>query len=974
LAQFDSAHSRLFEIAYQRLLASPAPLTAQGMERAAMTTLVGRRSELAALRRLVDMAGAPTAAEIVGDPGIGKTRLLDELAEHARRCGRLVLRGRAAEFEGRMPFGLVADALDDVDPAALQGEDLGLVRSLRTGPAEPVERYRVHRAVCALLEALARPSGLVLILDDMHWADDGSIELVEYLLRHPVRGRVLLVVAHRPRQTPDHLCAVLARAVRSGVTARVPLRPLTRADVDELFAGEAPERRRRLFAASGGNPFYLGALAELAAGDLVPAAAGAAAEGDVPDSVRSALLAELSRLTPRQLLVARACAVAGDRVEAGLIARTAELDLAEVLPLLDELAAHDVIRPAPSGSRFEFRHPLVRRVAYDAAGAGWRVGAHVRTAAALRAAGAPAAELAHHVERSAQRGDAEAIMSLREAGAATLHRSPAVAAHWLETALRLVPDDPAALLVRLDLLSMTARALVLSGRLVDSREALDELRRLVPAEMAEMRAQATAYGAAVERLLGRHAEARAQLRAALAELPDQDGPAALALKIGLATGVAMRAEPGLDRDWPSAAVAAARRLDDRAALACALALSVVTAHMNGLANEEVAAWLDECATLTDALPDGDLAPVVESLVWLASAETCQERLDDASRHLVRALDIARTTGQSHLVNYIHGMFGARYLLDGQLARAAAHYEDELDAAYLTGSDAPRSLALRNQCMLAIVAGDAENAVRLGREALACAAEGQFATARLATGTLGGAYLLAGDPAKCVELVTEASGGQDLWVVDPVERSNWYLTLARAESALGHAKAAGAWADRAFAHAAGLPRRTGLAHLARAHALLPDDPAAAATEAQRAVELLGGANDRIAAGLANVVAGNAYAASSHGEAASQRFAAAVALFEECGAPHQVENALREQQRVNGRYRLTTRELATLRLLAESLTADAIARRLGITVGTIHKHLASLYRKLGTRDRLETVLCAQRLGLLPAESQRAESTPS
>lgn len=564
-------------------------------------------------------------------------------------------------------------------------------------------------------------------------------------------------------------------------------------------------------------------------------------------------------------------------------------------------------------------------------------------------------------------------MSLREAGAATLHRSPAVAAHWLETALRLVPDDPAALLVRLDLLGMTARALVLSGRLADSRDTLGELRRLVPAEMAEIRAQTTAFGAAVERLLGRHAEARAQLRAALAELPDQDGPAALALMIGLATGVALRAEPGLDRDWPSAAVAAARRLDDRAALACSLALSVVTAHLNGLANEEVVAWLDEGAALTDALPDGDLAPVVESLVWLASAETCQERLDDASRHLVRALDIAQTTGQSHVVNYIHGMFGARYLLDGQLARAAAHYEDELDAAYLTGSDAQRSLALRNQCMLAIVAGDAENAVRLGREALECAAEGQFATARLATGTLGGAYLLAGDPAKCVELVTDASGGQDLWVVDPVERSNWYLTLAMAEAALGHPKAAGAWADRAFAHAAGLPRRTGLAHLARAHALLPDDPAAAATEAQRAAELLGGADDRIAAGLANVVAGNAHAASSDREAASQRFAAAVALFEECGAPHQVDNALREQRRTDARHRLTTRELATLRLLAESLTADAIARRLGITVGTVHKHLASLYRKLGTSDRLETVLCAQRLGLLPAAGQRAERPP-
>ena len=137
--------------------------------------------------------------------------------------------------------------------------------------------------------------------------------------------------------------------------------------------------------------------------------------------------------------------------------------------------------------------------------------------------------------------------------------------------------------------------------------------------------------------------------------------------------------------------------------------------------------------------------------------------------------------------------------------------------------------------------------------------------------------------------------------------------------------------------------------------------AAATEALQAVGLLRTANDRIAAGLANVVAGSAHAASSDPEAAGQRFAAAIALFEECGAPHQVEHALREQQRTNARRRLTPRELATLRLLAESLTADGIARRLGVAPGTIHKHLASLYRKLGTNDRLETVLCAQRLGL-------------
>jgi DNA-binding NarL/FixJ family response regulator len=927
-----------------------------------LTTLVGRRAELAVLHGLVD-AGGPAIAEIVGEPGIGKTRLLDELAAAARPAGRLVLRGRAAEFEGRVPFGLVADALDD-QLAGLAGADPLLVRSLWTGPPEPVERYRVHRAVAASLEALAEPSGLVLILDDLHWADDGSTGLVEHLLRRPARG-LLLVVAHRPRQTPDRLRVALAGAVHSGAMARIALGPLTQTDVDELLAAEAPDRRRRLHAVSGGNPFYLQALATQAADDLAPATGGTA--GEVPEPVRVALLAELARLTPRQLLVTQACAVAGDRAEAGLIAETAGLALAEVLPVLDEVAAQDVIRPVPSGGRFEFRHPLVRRVAYDAAGAGWRIGAHARATAALRAAGAPAAELAHHVERSARRGDDDAIEVLRDAGAAALHRSPAVAAHWLRTALRLVPDDPMALLTRLDLLGMRARALALSGRLADSRDALHELRRLLPAELPELRAQAAAFGAAVERLLGRPREARAQLLAALDELPDQDGPAALALQLGLATGVAMRADPGLDRDWPAAALATSRRCDDRAATACSLALSVVAAHMNGRVDAAVTAWLDECAAVTDALPDGDLAPLVESLLWLASAELCQERLDDATRHMARALAVSRTTGQSHVVNFIHGLLGARHMLAGDLARAAAHFEDELDAAFLAGNDKMRSLALRNQSMLAFVAGDAGTALRLGREALACAVEGQFGSARLAKGTLGAAHLLAGDPATCVELMTAAGEGPGLWVVDPVERSNWYQILAAAEAAQGNAKEAGEWADRAFAHAAGLPRRTGLANLARAYALLADDPAAAAAAADRAAELLRSANDRIAAGLADVVAGIALAAGSDAEAAAPRFAAAIALFEACGAPHQVEYARREQRRVGSPQRpargLTSREQVTLNLLAESLTAEAIARRLGITAGTVHKHLASLYRKLGTNDRLETVLRAQRLGLLP-----------
>ncbi len=936
--------------------------------------LVGRRAELAVLHGLIDAAGAgaPTAAEIVGDPGIGKTRLLAELAEHAHRRGWMVLRGRATEFGRRVPFGMIGEALEDrlgvADVSGLDGSELRLVRSVFAGLPEPlvVERYRVHRAMRAALEVLARPTGLVLILDDLHWADDGSAELVEYLLRRPPQGRVLTAVAHRPRQTPDRLRDTLLRAVQTGAVKRIEVGPLTTAEADELLpVGDNPDHRRWLYDAAGGNPFYLQALVASPSPGVRPApmAGMPAAEGDVPEAVRAAMLTELAGLGPRQLLAARACAVAGDGAEPGLIARIAGLDLGDVLMLLDELAARDVVRAAPAGGGFEFRHPLVHRVVYDAAGAGWRAAAHARAAAALGETGAPAVELAHHVQRSAQRGDERAIEVLREAAAAALHRSPAVAAHWLQTALRLLPDGPDSLLAKLGLLTMRARALALTGRLKDSRDTLHALRRLLPTEMAEQQAQITALCATIERLLGRHSEAHAQLLAGLAALPDKQSPAALALKLGLATGVAMRIEPWFNRDWPREALATARHLDDRAALATALALCVVVSHLDGQADEKTGALLDESAAIADALPDGDLAENTAVLVYLGWAELCQERLDDAVRHLHRALPIARTAGQSHLMSLIHATLGVVYTLRGDLRRAARHLDDELDAAFLTGSEALRSFALRNQSWLAFASGDAREALRLSREALACAEKVQYSFSRLADGALAGAYLLAGDPATCVDLITAVSDNPDLWVADPVERSSWYEIVAAAQAALGRTKEAAGWADRAFSHAGGLPRRTGLAYLARAHALLPEDCEGAAIAAVSAVNLLRTAGDRMAAGRAHVLAGSALAADADLDSARRHFAEAIALFQACEAPRQVEYAMREQRRMNARQprrsraapgrtpadSLTTRERQVAELAARGLTNHEIGEALHISPKTVNIHLGRIFAKLGVPRR-------------------------
>ena len=193
--------------------------------------LVGRPAELDAFDGLLAAldGGSPAAVTIVGEPGIGKTRLLAELAARAEARGQLVLAGSASELERDLPFWVFVDALDEyaegLDPRRLEQLDetartelAHVFPSLSAlgnggGVALQDERYRTHRAVRDLLETLAAGKPLVLILDDLHWADSGTIELLGALLRRLPSAPVLLAMAMRPRQTPGRLAGRLrARA------------------------------------------------------------------------------------------------------------------------------------------------------------------------------------------------------------------------------------------------------------------------------------------------------------------------------------------------------------------------------------------------------------------------------------------------------------------------------------------------------------------------------------------------------------------------------------------------------------------------------------------------------------------------------------------------------------------------------------------------------------------------------------------
>ena len=220
---------------------------------------------------------ARAGAALSGEPGAGKTRLLQELCALADERGHLVLVGRGAEFERDLPFGVWVDALDDHVAAlgedhlaALIGDRVAeLARVLPSAAAAEAplgglqdERFRAHRAVRALLQQLAARRPVVLVLDDAHWADEASVELMAHLLRRPAPARLLIALAFRTGQLPLPLASALEATARDGSVTELELTPLSRREADSLMGSELPEAARdAVYRRSGGNPFYLQELA-----------------------------------------------------------------------------------------------------------------------------------------------------------------------------------------------------------------------------------------------------------------------------------------------------------------------------------------------------------------------------------------------------------------------------------------------------------------------------------------------------------------------------------------------------------------------------------------------------------------------------------------------------------------------------------------------------------------------------------------
>jgi predicted ATPase/DNA-binding CsgD family transcriptional regulator len=430
---------------------------------------IGRGEQLALLGRLLDDIGAARTRFLVlrGEPGIGKTTLLVHLARLANERGFTVLERCATELERDTPFSVLVDALDGhlaaLDDRRLAGlttdsryELAAVFPSLRSlapaAAAGDTETSRTHQAVRELLEWLAAERPVLVALDDLHWADAATLELIGHLLRRPPRGRVLVATALGPGKAPAGVEAAIEAAVRNGAAREMEIGPLTADQAGEILDEAEPVQRERLYRESGGNPFYLEQLVrDTARRD----------RAGVPPGVAAAIQGELDALPASARALAEAAAVAGDPFGVDLAAEIAGLVAAEALSAVDELVVRGIAHPTELARRFRFRHPLVHTAIYEGFAPGSRLAAHGRAAAALAARRAPAVERARHLEASAAAGDRDAVTTLLEAAKA----DPAGAERWRAAAQRLLPARP--------------REMVGGGRLAALSDREREVARLV---------------------------------------------------------------------------------------------------------------------------------------------------------------------------------------------------------------------------------------------------------------------------------------------------------------------------------------------------------------------------------------------------------------------------------------------------------------------------------------------------------------
>ncbi len=946
--------------------------------------LLGRERELELLENVLDGAcdGDPGFVVIFGEAGIGKTRLMQEVVESAVSRGCLTLEGRAAEFERELPFGVLTDALDaylrSLDRRALERmamdrlgalaavfPSLGSLDEAVEYPISAAERFRVYQAVRELGERLAARSPLVLILDDLQWADGASLELISYFLRRPPQAAVMLALAFRTGRGDPAVIKAIGDIQRSSLVQTIELGPLSKEIVKQLVGDREGVDIEQLHHESGGNPFFALQLARAGYGDPDATAAGALG---VPPAVARAITAELEGLSPAARRLAEAAAVVGDPFELDLAADTMDQSEVDAWERVDELVAKDLVRGTDVPRRFQFRHPLVRHAVYGSCSPSVRVSCHRRAIDGLAKRGAPAAVMAGHVEQSARHGDAFAIDILRRAAEETCTQAPRSAAPWFAAALRLMPADTPAK-ERVSLLMPLAAAEAAIGRFSEAHAALDECIALASEEEVELRVGLVVATAEIEQLLGRHNEARMRLQRAYEKFADLDSSARVSLLIALSTNSLYLADHQGMLEWGRMAVDAAEKVANDALSAASLAAYTMGATFAG--KVDLARDLHgRAARLVDSLEDDELLSRLDALSNLATAELYLDLHALTCSHGERGLSLARSTGRTQLVPILIPILGCALWMTGELERSAQVLDEAIEGARLVDNAQGLSLALFNRALSAVMAGDLETGLELGAESVELARTVDNGVITAFAGAIHAHALCeAGEPGRAVEVLLDSVGGEDIPLLAGSWRATYFELLTRCRLELGQLDKARA-AARQVREQAGeqeLQLSTLMADRAEAGVALAEGRSEEAAElALSAVARSEEIGARVHAATSRAFAGRALVAAGRSDDGVAQLVRAADEFDALGALRyrdQVEVQLRALGRTihrrtrrgkrdgSGVELLTGRELEVAELVCDHRTNREIAGELFLSLKTVEAHMRSIFQKLGVSSRGE-----------------------
>ncbi len=1003
---------------------SVEPTPAASAARSPSEILVGRSAELQTLSTaLTDAdAGHGQTVFVVGESGIGKTRLVAAAAEQAGRRGFTVATGRAYPVETGVPYAVFSDALlpvlRSVEPSVLtlltRGGTAELAqlfpafeggaRAATVPRGDPAEiKARLLWNFAQFLSRLSAKRPLLLVLENLQWADSASLEMLHFVARQIGADRVLVIGTHND---PDHRGSPSLRATEQslrslGNAARLRLPPLGIDAITELLErafGADAERTgsfaERLHRWTGGNPFFIAETVKslVESGQLRRGPSGWVGweleDLHVPTSIRDAVLGRIADLSAPARQLADVAAVLGTHATHEQLAAVIDVAPEELIAAIDELRSADVIaeREDRGDIVYDFAHPLIQEILYGELGLARTRTMHGSIAETLeRLYGAQAMDHAGELAAHYARGDTKrlavkAVRYLRAAGKdASTKYANREAADYLATALGIADQEHAASAndIAMDLARVRQRlgdytgALALWERVLAAAQGSADVARI--ATVHRSMGLARYWSGAFEQALANYDAAIAAGRRA--------GDRVLEARVLIAKASCLQAigRPDEARDEVEAALAIANEIGRDALLARvhrALLLVYLwtgpadAAREHGrraieladAAGEKGVAWsahwaLAMLAGLTGNSEEvrrhlSDAKRLAEELrspllrVWTAEVEieyaAGTGEWDHAVSLAERTIELARSLGQRTLLPRLLVWLGLLHLGRGEIERGKACVDE---AWTLSG------------------AGDAANPVRdvhaivpahIGRAAYHLAI-GEYPEA-IRVGERG---LRIADRSgyvvwaihRLMPIIAEAS----LWASD-IERGRELGTRLRRESTALGQRLGLAWADACDAVVE----------------LLKGDPA-------RAVALLRGAAEGLeaipfvadAARVRRQLA-RALAQTGDRDGATRELRRAHEVFAHLGAQRELDGT-REQLRelgarppsrtlTQGVAGLTGRELEIVRLVAARRSNKEIGAVLGISARTASTHLSNIFTKLGVESRGELADRAREAGLL------------